>query len=53
MISPHNIQQKGSTGEVHSGRPDKDHEEELRKAGGTQKGEAHEGGKDVEPHEGK
>ena len=33
MINPHDIGQKGEVGEIHDGRPDKDHEAELRKAG--------------------
>lgn len=41
MISPHDLGMKGSKGDVHDGRPDSDHEAELSKAGGQEKGEAH------------
>ena len=50
MISPHNLGMKGSKGEIHDGRPDKDHEAEVSKACCPEKGESHEG-KQGEPYE--
>jgi len=38
-ICPDYVDQKGSVGQIHDGRDDKDHEAELRKAGGKEKGE--------------
>ena len=34
MITPHNTDQKGQTGQEHDGRTDEAHEQELRKAEG-------------------
>jgi len=32
MVSPHNTQQKGQTGQEHDGRTDEAHEQEVKKA---------------------
>ena len=50
MLTPHNLGQKGSVGEVHDNRPDSAHEAELRKAG-EEKNQAHESDQTGEPHE--